>query len=46
VTLPHDAMIELERSARNSSGSGHFPGGVFEYNKTFDILEDYRSKRR
>ena len=36
VTLPHDAMIGLERSAKNGSGSGYFPGGVFEYNKAFD----------
>lgn len=37
MTLPHDAMIGLQRSARNGSGSGYFPGGVFEYNKTFDV---------
>jgi beta-galactosidase len=45
VTLPHDAMLGLERSAQNSSGSGYFPGGVFEYNKTFDVPEEWRSKR-
>jgi beta-galactosidase len=44
VTLPHDAMIGLERSAQNGSGCGYFSGGVFEYNKTFEAPENYRSR--
>lgn len=45
VTLPHDAMIGLERSAEHGSSFGYFPGGVFDYNMTFDVPEEYRSKR-
>jgi len=45
VTLPHDAMIGLERSPEHGSASGYFPGGVFEYSKTFDVREDHRGKR-
>lgn len=45
VTLPHDAMLGLQRSAEYGSASGYFPGGVFEYIKTFGVPEDYRSKR-
>ncbi len=47
VTLPHDAQFELERSAElvGGSPSGYFPGGAFEYSKTFDVPEDWRHKR-
>ena len=45
VTLPHDAMLGLQRSAEHGSASGYFPGGVFEYTKTFRAPEDFRSKR-
>jgi len=45
VTLPHDAMLGLQRAAEHGSASGYFPGGVFEYVKTFGVPEDYRSKR-
>ncbi|TDL39714.1 glycoside hydrolase family 2 TIM barrel-domain containing protein [Arthrobacter nitrophenolicus] len=47
VTLPHDAMLTLERSAGNGAGahSGYFPGGAVEYSKTFDVPESHRSKR-
>lgn len=46
VTLPHDAMIELPRSATNSEGAStaYFPGGVVEYTKTFDVPEEWRDK--
>jgi beta-galactosidase len=35
VTLPHDAMLALERSAEASSGShgAYFPGGAVEYTR-------------
>ena len=47
VTLPHDALIGLPRSADSAQGShtGYFPDGTFEYSKTFDVPEDYRGKR-
>jgi len=47
VTLPHDAQFELERSAGLAGGSpsGYFPGGAFEYSKTFDVPEAWRDKR-
>lgn len=52
VTLPHDAMIGQERrapggqAATDSGGAGaYFPGGTFEYRKTFFVPEEYRGKR-
>ena len=46
VILPHDAMIHEVRSAENLSGSAqaYFPGGAYEYEKTFDAPEDFESK--
>lgn len=39
VTLPHDAMLGLERSADAPSGShgGYFPGGAVEYTRTLEL---------
>jgi beta-galactosidase len=47
VTLPHDALFALERSAERGEGpnTGHFPGAAFEYAKTFDVPDSYRGKR-
>ncbi|SDX50113.1 beta-galactosidase [Arthrobacter sp. cf158] len=47
VTLPHDAMIGMQRSPAAGSGShgGYFPGGAVEYSKTFRVPETYRQKR-
>ncbi|MFD3605858.1 sugar-binding domain-containing protein, partial [Streptomyces sp. NPDC058656] len=46
VTVPHDAMIERERVASAEGGAGaYFPGGTFEYRKTFHVPEEYRGKR-
>jgi beta-galactosidase len=47
VTLPHDALISLQRSAVSVQGShsGYFPDGAFEYSKTFEVPEEYRGKR-
>jgi beta-galactosidase len=51
VTLPHDAMIGQERAAPDSEtlmggGAGaYFPGGAFEYRKTFSVPEEYRGRR-
>ena len=46
VTLPHDAMIHEERSADAPGGSGHayFPGGIYEYEKSFEIGKDQLGK--
>ncbi len=46
VTLPHDAIRDLPRSAGSEQGvhSGYHPGGVFEYAKTFDVPEGWRDK--
>jgi hypothetical protein len=46
VTLPYDAIRDLERSADSDQGShtGYFPGGVFEYSKTFDAPADWATK--
>jgi len=45
VRLPHDALIGLERAPENSGRQGYFPGGVFEYAKTFDVPSAWSSKR-
>lgn len=47
VTLPHDALFALERSAEKGEGahSGYFPSGAFEYSKTFEVPQEYRGKR-
>jgi beta-galactosidase len=46
VTLPHDAIRDLPRSAASDQGShtGYFPGGAFTYTKTFDAPEEWRDK--
>ena len=46
VTLPHDAMLSLPRSAEHSHGSpgGYFPGGLVEYSKTFRAPEEWRDR--
>ncbi|MFE3739404.1 glycoside hydrolase family 2 TIM barrel-domain containing protein [Streptomyces sp. NPDC059134] len=51
VTLPHDAMIGQDRvppegGATMEGGAGaYFPGGVFEYRKTFSVPEELRGRR-
>ena len=46
VTLPHDAIRDLERSADSPQGvhAGYYPGGVFEYAKSFEVPEEWRDK--
>ncbi|WP_457100606.1 glycoside hydrolase family 2 TIM barrel-domain containing protein [Microbacterium sp. P5_E9] len=46
VTLPHDAIRDLPRSADSDQGvhTGYYPGGVFEYEKFFDVPADWRDK--
>ncbi|MFJ5306713.1 glycoside hydrolase family 2 TIM barrel-domain containing protein [Streptomyces sp. NPDC088350] len=51
VTLPHDAMIERERTAPDGEltmqggAEAYFPGGTYEYRKTFAVPEEHRGKR-
>ncbi|BBH63323.1 beta-galactosidase [Actinoplanes sp. OR16] len=47
VTLPHDAMRSLPRSATASEGpsTGYFPGGAVEYSKTLDVPDEWRRRR-
>lgn len=46
VTLPHDIVRDLDRSADTVEGShtGYFPGGYFEYAKTFDVPNSWRDR--
>lgn len=45
-TLPHDALIGQERADPNDQATmeggvgAYFPGGVFEYRKTFSVPEE------
>lgn len=47
VTLPHDAMLSCARSATSPQGSAgaYFEPGVFQYEKTFEVPEEYADKR-
>ncbi len=45
VTLPHDAMLALERSPEYGQGSGYFAGGAVEYRKVFQAPLDWRDRR-
>jgi hypothetical protein len=46
VLLPHDALIGLERRADVTNGqtSGYFPGGAFEYARTFHAASELRGQ--
>ncbi|MFB4278612.1 glycoside hydrolase family 2 TIM barrel-domain containing protein [Nonomuraea sp. MTCD27] len=45
VTLPHDAMIEQTRVPSEEGAGAYFPGGVYEYRKTFFVPEEHRGRR-
>ena len=45
VRLPHDAMIDGTRDPSGEPANGYFPGGVWEYQKTFVVPETDRGKR-
>ena len=50
VTLPHDAMIGQERVAPDGDdaeggANAYFPGGTWEYRKTFFVPEEERGRR-
>lgn len=46
VSVPHDAMIYEEQYAGQETGSagGHFPGEIYEYEKTFHIPVGWKGK--
>ena len=46
ITLPHDASFTELRVADSPGGSAHgyFPGGYYEYEKTFFVPEEWRNK--
>ncbi|MCA2225951.1 sugar-binding domain-containing protein [Nonomuraea aurantiaca] len=46
VTVPHDAMITRDREATiDGAATAYFPGGAYEYRKTFLAPEEHRGKR-
>ncbi|MFG1964700.1 sugar-binding domain-containing protein [Nonomuraea sp. NPDC049028] len=46
VTVPHDAMITRDREATaDGAATAYFPGGAYEYRKTFFAPEEHRGKR-
>ena len=46
VTLPHDAMVEEERTpdTRNGSQTGFYPGGLYHYGKKFFVPEEWENE--
>ena len=46
VTLPHDGLRDLPRSADSSNGShtGYYPSAHLEYTKTIDVPAEWREK--
>lgn len=44
VILPHDAMLTATRSPNAEPANGYFPGGHWEYQKTFHISPEYADK--
>lgn len=46
VNLPHDAMLyeKRDRKAPTAGACGYFPGGAYEYTKSFFVSEEERGK--
>lgn len=46
ITLPHDAMIHEKRTkdTKNQHQTGFYPGGVYQYTKSFDVPGEWDSK--
>src|ERR1700733_5066262 len=40
VTLPHDAMIGMERSPSGNAATAFYPSGNWEYKKSFELSPD------
>jgi beta-galactosidase len=45
VSLPHDAMLSAGRSGEGNPHLGYFHEGTWEYSKTFEVPEDWASRR-
>ena len=45
VTIPHDAMLGRPRAAEHDGAGAYFPGGAYEYRKTFHVPEELRGQR-
>ncbi len=45
VTLPHDAVLGLDRAPSAAPEQAYFPGGAFEYTKSFDVPHAWRHRR-
>lgn len=46
VTLPHDAQIsELRSASASDGGHGYFPGGVYTYEKTFIVPNEWAGRK-
>jgi len=46
ISIPHDAMLDMPRSADSPNGSstGYFDGGAVSYRKTFTAPESWRER--
>jgi hypothetical protein len=46
ITLPHDAMLAAKRDSKSEGGSaiGYFTGGIYIYEKTFFVPEEWKEK--
>jgi beta-galactosidase len=45
VRLPHDAMVGGLRTPEGNWGTGFFPGGTWEYEKSFTASAEWRGRR-
>ncbi|MEV0555161.1 glycoside hydrolase family 2 TIM barrel-domain containing protein [Streptomyces sp. NPDC050597] len=45
VPVPHDAMLSRQRTADGNSAGAYFPGGAYEYRKTFHVPAEDEGKR-
>ena len=46
ITLPHDAMIHEQRTraTKNLHQTGFYPGGVYEYTKSFEVPAEWEGQ--
>lgn len=45
VRLPHDRLLDFERSAKGTSHTGYFPAATASYAKTFAVPAEYVDRR-